>query len=70
MPWLVGTALIHSLAVTKSAAVQELDRAFGDYRVFFESAGNISRAIWCADICSRIRHDPKRGIFILAFLTR
>jgi len=31
----------------KARRVQELDRAFGDYRVFFESAGNISRAIWC-----------------------
>ena len=42
MPWLAGTALIHSLAVTeKRGPVQELDAAARDRRIFAEPAGHV-----------------------------
>jgi len=69
MPWLVGTALIHSLAVTeKRGGFKKLDRLAGNRRIFIEPDGNFSGAVRRVDFGSRIATDPKRGIFILAFL--
>ncbi len=46
MPWLVGTALIHSQAVTeKTGAVQELDVVAGHLRVLAEPFGHLPGAL-------------------------
>ena len=56
MPWLVGTALIHSLAVTeKRGDVQELDRAARDLRVLAVAARHLPRALGRADLGARLR---------------
>jgi cytochrome c-type biogenesis protein CcmF len=36
MPWLVGTALLHSLAATEKRGVFNLDRVIGDFCLFTE----------------------------------
>ena len=59
MPWLVGTALIHSLAVTeKRGALPQLDRAARDRRV---RAVSCSAPSSCARACSP-RCTPSRSI--------
>ena len=51
MPWLVGTALIHSLAVTeKRGGFKIVDRAAGDPRLL---AARCSAPSWCAPACCR-----------------
>ena len=56
MPWLVGTALIHSLAVTeKRGSVQELDGAARDHRVLAVAARHLPRALRRADVGARVR---------------
>ena len=56
MPWLVGTALIHSLAVTeKRGSVQELDGAARDRRVLAVAARHVPGALGRADLGARVR---------------
>ena len=62
MPWLVGTALIHSLAVTeKRGTLQELDRAARDRRVLAVAARHLPRALRRADVGARVRHRSARA---------
>ena len=64
MPWLVGTALIHSLAVTeKRGAFKKLDRAAGHRRVFAEPAGDLPGALRRADLGACLRHRPQARHF-------
>ena len=60
MPWLVGTALIHSLAVTeKRGSVQELDGAARDRRVLAVAARHVPRALGRADFGACVRHRSR-----------
>ena len=69
MPWLTGTALIHSLGGDgKARRVQELDRAARDRCVFAVAARNFPGAVRRADLGARVRDRPARGVFILIFL--
>jgi cytochrome c-type biogenesis protein CcmF len=59
MPWLVGTALVHSLAVTdKRGLFEELDAAAGDPRVLDDFLGAFWRAqaYWCRALVCRRPH--------------
>jgi cytochrome c biogenesis factor len=70
MPWLVGTALIHSLAVTEKARrLQELDCAAGDCGLLVESAGTFLVRSGVLTSVHAFATDRNEDIFILAFLT-
>ncbi len=69
MPWLVGTALIHSLAVTEKRA------AFKNWTVLLAilafSLSLLGTFLVRSGVLTSVHafaSDPKRGIFILAFL--
>jgi cytochrome c-type biogenesis protein CcmF len=69
MPWLVGTALIHSLAVTEKRG------AFRSWTVFLAilafSLSLLGTFLVRSGVLTSVHAfatDPKRGIFILAFL--
>ena len=70
MPWLVGTALIHSLAATEKRGVfQNLDGFAGHFRFFLKFIGDVSGAIRGVNFgaCFRQRPDPwgvYSGVFI------
>ncbi len=68
MPWLVGTALIHSLAVTeKRGGVPQLDRAARHRRVrACRSSAPSSCARACSPRCTPSRSTRSAGVFILA----
>ena len=62
MPWLVGTALIHSLAVTeKRGTFTQLDGAARDRRVLAVAARHVPRALRRADLGARVRHRSARA---------
>jgi len=70
MPWLVGTALIHSLAVTEKRG------AFKSWTVLLAIAAFSLSLLGTFMVRSGVltsvhsfATDPKRGVFILAFLT-
>ncbi|MFZ2541205.1 MAG: heme lyase CcmF/NrfE family subunit [Gallionella sp.] len=70
MPWLVGTALIHSLAVTEKRG------AFKSWTVLLAiaafSLSLLGTFLVRSGVLTSVHSfatDPKRGIFILAFLT-
>src|SRR5436190_8438551 len=70
MPWLVGTALIHSLAVTEKRG------GFKSWTVLLAIAAFSLSLVGTFLVRSGVltsvhafANDPKRGIFILAFLT-
>ena len=70
MPWLVGTALIHSLAVTEKRA------GFKSWTVLLAIAAFSLSLVGTFLVRSGVltsvhafANDPKRGIFILGFLT-
>jgi len=70
MPWLVGTALIHSLAVTEKRG------AFKSWTILLAIAAFSLSLLGTFMVRSGVltsvhsfATDPKRGIFILAFLT-
>ncbi len=64
MPWLVGTALIHSLAVTeKRGGFKSWTVLLAICRVLAESAGNISRALRCVDLGACVRHRSEARHF-------
>ena len=70
MPWLVGTALMHSLAVTEKRG------AFRSWTVFLAilafSLSLLGTFLVRSGVLTSVHAfatDPKRGVFILAFLT-
>src|SRR2546430_692714 len=70
MPWLVGTALIHSLAVTEKRG------AFGSWTVLLAilafSLSLLGTFLVRSGVLTSVHAfatDPARGVFILAFLT-
>src|SRR5437763_11811112 len=70
MPWLVGTALIHSLAVTEKRG------GFKSWTVLLAiaafSVGLLGTFLVRSGVLTSVHAfatDPKRGVFILAFLT-
>ena len=69
MPWLVGTALIHSLAVTEKARhLPELDGAAGNKRLFALSLlGTFLVRSGVLVSVHAFATDPARGIYILLF---
>ena len=67
MPWLVGTALIHLLAVTE----KEVRSRAGPYCLRLRPFARCSAPSWCAPACSpryAFATDPRRGMYILALL--
>ena len=59
MPWLVGTALIHSLAVTeKRGLLQELDVLLAILAFSLSLARDLPGALGRADLRARVRHRP------------
>ena len=69
MPWLLGTALIHSLAVTDKRGLFKswtLLLAILAFSLCCSAPSWCARACWSR--CTRFAADPARGIFILAFL--
>ena len=65
MPWLVGTALIHSLAVTENAAASRTGRFAGHSGVLAVAARHLPRPFQRTDLGHAFATDPRRGIFIL-----
>ena len=67
MPWLVGTALIHSLAVTeKRGALPQLDGAARDRRL--RALSLLGTFLVRSGVLTSVHAfavDPKRGVFIL-----
>lgn len=69
LPWLVGTALIHSLAVTEKRGLFRswtimlslIAFSLSLLGTFLVRSGVLTR-------CMRFASDPKRGVFILMFL--
>ncbi len=69
MPWLVGTALIHSLAVTeKRGAFKSWTAAACHLRLFAVAARHIPRAFGRADLGACVRDGPAPAAFILVLL--
>jgi cytochrome c-type biogenesis protein CcmF len=69
MPWLAGTALIHSLAVTeKRGAFRKLDRAAGHPGLRLSLLGTFLVRSGVLTSVHAFATDPARGVFILAFL--
>ena len=70
MPWLVGTALVHSLAASEKRGVfKKLDRTFGYSCLFAESARRVF--LVRSGVLTSVHAfavDPLRGVFILVFL--
>jgi cytochrome c-type biogenesis protein CcmF len=61
MPWLAGTALLHSLAVSEARHLQGLDRAAGALGLLPEPAGHLPGALRRAGVgpCVCLRPDPR-----------
>jgi cytochrome c-type biogenesis protein CcmF len=69
MPWLVGTALMHSLAVTEKRGTFKAWTVLLAILAFCaEPARHLPGPLGRADLGARLRHRPARGVFILAFL--
>ena len=63
MPWLLATALIHSLAVTEQrGGFRAWTRAAGDLRLLAQPAGHLPGALRRAGLGARLRHrsHPRR----------
>jgi cytochrome c-type biogenesis protein CcmF len=70
MPWLVGTALIHSLAVTeKRGAFRAWTVLLAILAFSFSLLGTFLVRSGVLTSVHAFATDPKRGVFILAFLT-
>ena len=65
MPWLVGTALIHSLAATEKRGVF---KAWTVLLVFAFSLSLLGTGVLGSDLCARLCHRSDEGAFILIFL--
>ena len=59
MPWLVGTALIHSLAVTENAASSRAGRCCWRSRPLVEPARHLPRPLRCTHFRSRLRYRSR-----------
>ncbi len=68
MPWLVGTALMHSLASLNNAPASKRGHYCWQSVPFVVSAGDFPGAFRRAGIGTRFASDPARGMFILAFM--
>ncbi len=69
MPWLVGTALIHSLAVTEKRGVfKSWTVLLAIARLLPEPAGYLPGSLGVLTSVHAFATDPERGVFILAFL--
>jgi cytochrome c biogenesis protein CcmG/thiol:disulfide interchange protein DsbE len=68
MPWLVGTALIHSLAVTEKRGAFKPGPCCWPSGLFAVAAGHLPGALGRAHLGARLRHRPRARLFILAFL--
>ena len=69
MPWIVATALIHSLAVSdKRAGFKSLDGITGYFGFFIKLTWDVLGPFWCFSFCAFIASDPTRGLFILALI--
>ena len=69
MPWLVGTALIHSLAVTeKRGAFRSWTVLLAIFAFSFSLLGTFLVRSGVLTSVHAFATDPKRGIFILGFL--
>jgi cytochrome c-type biogenesis protein CcmF len=69
MPWLVGTALIHSLAVTEKRGSFKVWTVF--LAIFAFSLSLLGTFLVRSGVLTSVHAfatDPKRGVFILAFL--
>jgi len=70
MPWLIGTALIHSLAVTeKRGSFRSWTVLLAIFAFSFSLLGTFLVRSGVLTSVHAFATDPKRGIFILAFLT-
>ncbi|MDB5923436.1 MAG: c-type cytochrome biosis protein CcmF [Betaproteobacteria bacterium] len=70
MPWLVGTALIHSLAVTeKRGSFRAWTVLLAIFTFALSLLGTFLVRSGVLNSVHAFATDPKRGIFILAFLT-
>ncbi len=70
MPWLVGTALIHSLAVTeKRGSFRSWTVLLAIFAFSFSLLGTFLVRSGVLTSVHAFATDPRRGIFILAFLT-
>jgi cytochrome c-type biogenesis protein CcmF len=70
MPWLIGTALIHSLAVTeKRGSFRSWTVLLAIFAFAFSLLGTFLVRSGVLTSVHAFATDPKRGIFILAFLT-
>ncbi|MBX9812130.1 MAG: heme lyase CcmF/NrfE family subunit [Burkholderiales bacterium] len=70
MPWLVGTALIHSLAVTeKRGSFRSWTVLLAIFAFSFSLLGTFLVRSGVLTSVHAFATDPKRGIFILAFLS-
>ena len=62
MPWLVGTALLHSaVVVEKRDALKTWTDPAGDHRLFAEPARHVPGALRRADLGARLRLRPARA---------
>jgi len=70
MPWLVGTALVHSLAVTeKRGAFKSWTVLLAIFAFALSLLGTFLVRSGVLTSVHAFATDPKRGVFILAFLT-
>ena len=67
MPWLVGTALLHSRRRPKSGAASAPDGAAGHRRLLPVPAGHLVRSGVLVSVHA-FASDPSRGLFILVLL--
>src|SRR3569833_194247 len=69
MPWLVGTALIHSLAVTETrGSFKNWTELLANYALSQSLLGTFLVRSGVLTSVNAIATDPRRGIFILIFL--
>jgi cytochrome c-type biogenesis protein CcmF len=66
MPWLVGTALIHSLAVTEKRGTFKAGPCCSRSALLALASRHVPRALGRAHVGACVRHRSARGIFILA----
>ena len=69
MPWLVGTALVHSLAASEKEGFLKLDRALGDSGVFAEFVRGIFGPLGVLTSVRTFAVDPLRvSLFLFSWL--
>ena len=70
MPWLVATALVHSLSVSeKRGAFQTVDGTFGYWRFFIKPTWDVSCSLWGFNICTCFcNRSNKRTLYSYLFI--